>query len=71
MSKKSENKMKNKIIKAWIIGRRRKNETGEYGKWATKQILIYKTKKSAQDRIYQGGMAEVWEVYPCEIKIKK
>lgn len=50
-----------KKIKAWII---------EEGKWATEQMLVYKTKQSAKERIYNGGMAEEWKVYPCEIIIK-
>jgi len=52
--------MKEKI-KAWII---------EGGRWATNQMLVYKTRKAAEDRIYNGGMAEVWKAHPCEIIIK-
>ena len=51
---------KDKKIKAWIV---------ENGCWATNQMLIYKTRKAAEDRVYNGGMAEVWRVFPCEIKI--
>lgn len=53
---------KTKIIKAWII---------EDGRWATSQMLVYQTRKSAERRIYQGGMTKVWRVFPCEIKIKR
>lgn len=48
-------------IKAYII---------EDGKWATDQMLVYKTQKSAQERVCNGGMSKVWRVFPCEIIIK-
>ena len=51
---------KEKKIKAWIV---------ESGKWATNQMLVYQTRKAAEERVYNGGMAAVWKVYPCEIHI--
>ena len=54
-----EIKMKKKI-KAWII---------EDGRWATNQMLVYQTRKSAEERIYQGGMAKEWKAYPCIITL--
>ena len=52
-------KPKKQKVRGWIIGN---------GCWATNQMLIFRTRKGAEDRIYNGGMKKLWKTVPCVIE---